>query len=355
VQIREQEYELIPVTALRPHPRNPRKGDTVAIADSIVNNKFYGAVIAQRSTGYILAGNHRYKAAIDTGADEIPVIWVECTDEEALRILLVDNRTNDKATYDEKALADVLASLSDIEGTGYDQAAVDEILRQIPEAGFPDLPEGEKPAFRQMTFTLHDDQAEVVKRALERAKALGPFVDTQNENANGNALARICELFLGTKPTAKDIRVAPIRAEAANALVRRVHYSWKVVQNSQLHLGVFLDGRLEGAMQFGTSLDKRKLIGLVEGTRWNEFIELNRMAFSEALPRNSESRALGVAMRLIRKHYPQLKWVVSFADGTHCGDATIYRASGFVLTGITSLINLALPRMGGHPQDDPGE
>lgn len=143
-------------------------------------------------------------------------------------------------------------------------------------------------------------------------------------------------------PTAKDIRVAPICAEAANALVRRVHYSGKVVRNSQLHLGVFLDGRLEGAMQFGPSLDKRKLIGLVEGTKWNEFIELNRMAFSEALPRNSESRALGVAMRLIRKHYPQLKWVVSFADGTQCGDGTIYRASGFALTGITESMNLAL-------------
>lgn len=133
---------------------------------------------------------------------------------------------------------------------------------------------------------------------------------------------------------AKDIRVAPVSAAAANDLVRRVHYSGKVVQNSQLHLGVFLDGKLEGAMQFGPSLDKRKLQGLVAGTGWNDFIELNRMAFSEALPRNSESRALGVAMRLLRKHYPHLLWVVSFADGTQCGDGTIYRAAGFALTGI---------------------
>ena len=119
-------------------------------------------------------------------------------------------------------------------------------------------------------------------------------------------------------PSAKDIRVAPINAADANTLVRRVHYSGKVVNNSQLHLGVFLDGRLEGAMQFGPSLDKRKIIGLVEGTGWNGFIELNRMAFGERLPRNSESRALGVAFRLIRKHYPHIEWVVSFADATQC-------------------------------------
>jgi len=133
---------------------------------------------------------------------------------------------------------------------------------------------------------------------------------------------------------AKDIELRPIPAAQANELVKRVHYSGKVVQNSQLHIGVFYDGRLEGAMQFGPSLDKRKIQGLVTGTAWHEFIELNRMAFSEALPRNSESRAIAVAMRLLRKHAPQVKWVVSFADGTQCGDGTIYRASGFVLTGI---------------------
>ncbi len=88
-------------------------------------------------------------------------------------------------------------------------------------------------------------------------------------------------------------------------------------------------------MQFGPSLDKRKMLGLVEGTLWNEFIELNRMAFSDLLPRNSESRAIGYAFRWMRKQYPQIKWCVSFADGTQCGDGTIYRASGFVLTGLS--------------------
>ena len=133
---------------------------------------------------------------------------------------------------------------------------------------------------------------------------------------------------------AKDILLKPITAQQANELVRRVHYSGKVVNNSQVHIGVFYRGRLEGAMQFGPSLDKRKIMGLVEGTGWNEFIELNRMAFSDVLPRNSESRALGIAFRILKKHAPHLKWIVSFADATQCGDGTIYRAAGFVLTGI---------------------
>ena len=134
--------------------------------------------------------------------------------------------------------------------------------------------------------------------------------------------------------SAKDIILCPIASKESNEFIKRVHYSGKVAQNSQLHIGVYLHGTLEGVMQFGPSLDKRKLIGLVEGTQWHQFIELNRLAFTDNLPRNSESRALSIAFKLIRKHAPQIKWVISFADATQCGDGTIYRASGFVLTSI---------------------
>lgn len=134
--------------------------------------------------------------------------------------------------------------------------------------------------------------------------------------------------------SAKELIVKPIKAADANRLVKKMHYSGKVVPNSQLHLGVFWQGHIEGVMSFGPPINKKGTINIVEGTRWNGFIELNRMAFSERLPRNSESRAIAVAMKLLRKNYPHLEWVVSFADGTQCGDGTIYRASGFVLTDI---------------------
>jgi hypothetical protein len=130
----------------------------------------------------------------------------------------------------------------------------------------------------------------------------------------------------------KDIVVRVIDSKNANAFVRRYHYSGKVVSNSKIHFGAFLNDRLHGVMQFGSPLDKRKVLGLVSGTRWNEMLELNRMAFDDALPKNSESRCIAIAMRLIRKNAPHIKWVLSFADGTQCGDGTIYRATGFVLT-----------------------
>lgn len=133
---------------------------------------------------------------------------------------------------------------------------------------------------------------------------------------------------------AKRIVVAPVDRRAADACVERWHYSGRTYSKSRLHLGVWLDGDLLGAMQFGPPLQTSHLVGLVRGTTWNGFIELNRMAFSDRLPRNSESRALSVAMRLMRQHAPHVEWCVSFADGTQCGDGAIYRASGFLLTGI---------------------
>lgn len=132
----------------------------------------------------------------------------------------------------------------------------------------------------------------------------------------------------------KEIQLKVIPANVANDFVKKHHYSGKVVPNSNLHFGAFLDGKLHGVMSYGPSLCKNVMLGLVEGTGWNEFIELNRMAFDDYLPRNSESYCIAKSLKLIAKYAPQIKWVVSFADGCQCGDGTIYRASNFLLTGI---------------------
>lgn len=139
---------------------------------------------------------------------------------------------------------------------------------------------------------------------------------------------------------AREIEIRVIPSKIANAFIRKHHYSGKVVNNSVLHFGCFLDGKLHGVLQYGNSLDKRRIMSLVEGTGWNDFLELNRMAFDEYLPRNSESYCICKTLRMIRKQAPHIKWVISFADGCSCGDGTIYRATNFVLTQIKENFNL---------------
>ena len=60
-----------------------------------------------------------------------------------------------------------------------------------------ELPSGEGSGFQQMTFILSDEQVTQVKNAIAKAKGMGAFVDTGNQNSNGNAIARVCETFNG--------------------------------------------------------------------------------------------------------------------------------------------------------------
>ncbi|MAB40155.1 MAG: hypothetical protein CL525_13815 [Aequorivita sp.] len=139
---------------------------------------------------------------------------------------------------------------------------------------------------------------------------------------------------------AKEIKVKVINSSIANEFIKQHHYSGKVVNNSILHFGCFLDNKLGGVMSYGNPIDKRNILNFVETTnkgmnaKWNEMLELNRMGFSSLLPKNSESRCISISIKLIKKNAPQIKWILSFADGTQCGDGTIYRASGFYLTAI---------------------
>jgi len=130
--------------------------------------------------------------------------------------------------------------------------------------------------------------------------------------------------------TAKDLQIKSVSSADAKRVVAMYHYSGKTTQNSQIHFGVFLNGILQGALQFGPSIDKRRMAQNL-GVGMNEFLELNRMALSDKLPKNSESRAIAICLKILKKQYPFLRFVISFADACQCGDGTIYRASGFKL------------------------
>jgi len=133
---------------------------------------------------------------------------------------------------------------------------------------------------------------------------------------------------------AKEIIVKVIPSKVANEFVKQHHYSGKVATTGRLHFGAFLDKKLHGVLTFGSSIDKNKILPLVHNTGWNEYLELNRMAFDDYLPKNSESRCFAIAIKLIKKNAPHIKWIISFADACQCGDGTIYRAMGFYLTAI---------------------
>ncbi len=129
--------EEIDVGELSEYPGNARRGNVEVVRDSLRVNGQYKPIVVQQSTGYVLAGNHTLRAA---RAEEWPTIlttFVECDDDTARRINLVDNRSNDLASYDDQALADMLGELGgEYEGTGFDQDSMDALLASLGPGGY---------------------------------------------------------------------------------------------------------------------------------------------------------------------------------------------------------------------------
>jgi len=135
MNIVDQEFDpAIPVDKIHQHPENPRRGDDQSVGESIARNGFFGAILVQRSTGAVIAGNTRYRVMVEEGHDTIPGFWVDADDETATRILLADNRTSDLAFYDDEALFGLLKGLVEsegLDGTGYDRAAYELLLQSV--------------------------------------------------------------------------------------------------------------------------------------------------------------------------------------------------------------------------------
>jgi ParB-like chromosome segregation protein Spo0J len=127
--------ETVGLENLVPHPRNVRQGDVGAIVESLKHHGQYRPIVVQRSTGNILAGNHTWRAMRELGWTEGSVTYVDVDDEEALRILLIDNRSNDLAIYDDSGLAELLKELAEnsqgLEGTGFDGDDLDDLLFRL--------------------------------------------------------------------------------------------------------------------------------------------------------------------------------------------------------------------------------
>lgn len=125
----------VQITTVFPHPRNVRQGDIGAISRSLSDHGQYRPIVVHKDSGFIIAGNHTYKAAMSLGWESIEATFIDCTDDEALRILLADNKASDLAAYDESQLAELLRELSasdlGLAGTLYDGDDLDQIIYDI--------------------------------------------------------------------------------------------------------------------------------------------------------------------------------------------------------------------------------
>lgn len=143
----------------------------------------------------------------------------------------------------------------------------------------------------------------------------------------------------GARPTLAlhALRVQPVPILVARRIIERHHYLHSLPGGTLFAFGVFVGGRLLGALTFGVG---PKLVHrLVEGARPGDGPTLTRLWLSDELPCNSESRVLGVVLRALRRH-TALKFLVSYADPSQGHLGTIYQATGWLYTGLSEAMPL---------------
>lgn len=126
--------ERVDLADLSEYPGNARRGDVEAIRESIRENGVFAPLVVQRSTGHVLSGNHTFRAMLAEGMDQADAYMVDADDERARKIVLAANRTADRASYDDQALADLLQSVDTLEGTGYEESDLDKLLSGLQGA-----------------------------------------------------------------------------------------------------------------------------------------------------------------------------------------------------------------------------
>lgn len=139
MQDRGLQVERVPIDSVRAHPRNPRIGDVELIATSLRAHGQYVPIVVQRSTSYILRGNHTHKALKAIGSTTVDIVRVDVTDAEAVEILLMDNKASDEGHYDDAVLADLLRQIDDLPPTGWTADELDDILLRLTPASLDDM------------------------------------------------------------------------------------------------------------------------------------------------------------------------------------------------------------------------
>jgi hypothetical protein len=131
----------------------------------------------------------------------------------------------------------------------------------------------------------------------------------------------------------RDFYVGRITPARAREVIKAHHYSHSVVNNSYLHLGVYIGGEFQGVMSYGYMLCPARAGKVVAGTVQGRYMELNRMWLDDAAPRNSESRAISYAIKYIREACPTTAWIQSYADERCGGYGVVYQAANFLYIG----------------------
>jgi hypothetical protein len=193
--------EQVDLSLLKADPQNARKHDSANLAAIAGSLEQFGQrkPIVVTKDNFVVAGNGTLAAAISIGWKEIEVVRIpsDWTSNQIKAFALADNRTAELAEWDAEIMAKQVIELEAAGISVADFGFLQPDTFEVDVGDTFDVLGREKGEIEQITFTLHVDQAQTIKQGLELSKELGDFGETGNKNSNGNAIARIVELWIG--------------------------------------------------------------------------------------------------------------------------------------------------------------
>ena len=201
--------ERLSPDAVIPYANNAKEhpDEQVKKIASSIKNYGWDQPIVVDGDNEIIKGHGRLQAAELLGLDEVPVIRRDdLTDAEAKAARIADNKTAE-SPWNNDLLGTELALLEDqpidMDTLGFDEDELDSVIgdvslddEDIAEA-FGDVPDGERDDVRTKSFTVATDQIDDIERAIEQAKDREELSHPINDNMNGNAIAHVCNEYLG--------------------------------------------------------------------------------------------------------------------------------------------------------------
>jgi ParB-like chromosome segregation protein Spo0J len=203
--------ERVPIGTIQPHPDNKRRHTVERIEASLRAHGQFKPLVVQKSTRHVIAGNGTLQAAQNIGWTEIDVHFKDVDDDQAMRILLVDNKAGDDSGYDDRGLAEVLAQFGDdLDGTGWTTDEADELARITgllaeQSGGFLDGFQGDTPEevrrragereYHQLQWPVTAQQRDSILGAIRIQRESMPERDGERPTSI-EALVQLCEDFV---------------------------------------------------------------------------------------------------------------------------------------------------------------
>lgn len=160
--------EFIEPSKLNPYINNPRKNEAVIepLVKSIEHFGFINPIIARKKDNMIIAGHSRWKSALKMQLKQVPVIFIDMTENDSKLFNIADNRIQDFAEFDNEKLADIFANLKDldldIEITGFNEDEIDDFIVKDIELGNIDFKDSEKGRL-VITYEKIDEEKIIIK------------------------------------------------------------------------------------------------------------------------------------------------------------------------------------------------